>query len=189
MTTIELIALLQRYERGGATGNPRDINLYVTDENGAEFRVMNDISTLEVTGAGDGMLGTDLDLTIRNTVLPAFPNIHNIKFIVNGASKPLSINKLKQVPSKGDVVVFDDVRYKVVAITWNLDVSFVWNNDRCEVDVEIERLISKSSLATDKHREAIPCDKCGDLIVSENIKYSGQCTYCSSACLEAAVIK
>lgn len=67
MTTTELIALLQSKEFGGATGKPRDINIYVRNKDNSETWVMNSDSHFIVTGAGDGMLFTDIDLTIINS--------------------------------------------------------------------------------------------------------------------------
>lgn len=67
MTTTELIALLQSKEFGGATGRPRDINIYIRNGDGSETWVMDSDSHFIVTGAGDGMLGTNIDLTIINS--------------------------------------------------------------------------------------------------------------------------
>lgn len=67
MTTTELIALLQSKEFGGATGRVRDINIYIRNGDGSETWVMDNDSHFIVTGAGDGMLSTDIDLTIINS--------------------------------------------------------------------------------------------------------------------------
>ena len=67
MTTTELIALLQSKEFGGATGRSRDINIYIRNGDGSETWVMDNDSHFIVTGTGDGMLGTNIDLTIINS--------------------------------------------------------------------------------------------------------------------------
>ena len=48
MTTTELIALLKKYEHGGATGRPREIYFQLKDE-------IIDTDKLHVTGTGDGL--------------------------------------------------------------------------------------------------------------------------------------
>ena len=49
MTTTELIELLKKYERGGATGRPRELMFEVDD------RII-DTDGIEVTGSGDGLM-------------------------------------------------------------------------------------------------------------------------------------
>ncbi|MBQ3326209.1 MAG: hypothetical protein IJG86_00300 [Clostridia bacterium] len=49
MTTTELIELLKKYERGGATGRPREVMFEVGN------RIIN-TDGIEVTGFGDGLL-------------------------------------------------------------------------------------------------------------------------------------
>lgn len=49
MTTTELIELLKKYERGGATGRPREVMFEVGD------RII-DTYGIEVIGAGDGLI-------------------------------------------------------------------------------------------------------------------------------------
>ena len=49
MTTTELIELLKKYERGGATGRPREVMFEVDD------RII-DTDGIEVTGSGDGLI-------------------------------------------------------------------------------------------------------------------------------------
>lgn len=49
MTTTELIELLKKHERGGATGRPREIMFDVND------RII-DTDGIEVTGSGDGLI-------------------------------------------------------------------------------------------------------------------------------------
>ena len=49
MTTTELIELLKKHERGGATGRPREVMFEVDD------RII-DTDGIEVTGSGDGLI-------------------------------------------------------------------------------------------------------------------------------------
>ena len=49
MTTTELIELLKKNERGGATGRPREVMFEVDD------RII-DTDGIEVTGSGDGLI-------------------------------------------------------------------------------------------------------------------------------------
>ena len=49
MTTTELIELLKKHERGGATGRPREVMFEVGD------RII-DTDGVEVTGSGDGLI-------------------------------------------------------------------------------------------------------------------------------------
>jgi hypothetical protein len=56
MTTTELIELLKKYERGGATGRPREVMFEVDD------RII-DTDGIEVTGSGDGLI-TELYLSL-----------------------------------------------------------------------------------------------------------------------------
>lgn len=49
MTTTELIELLKKHERGGATGRPREVMFEVDD------RIIN-TDGIEVTGSGDGLI-------------------------------------------------------------------------------------------------------------------------------------
>ena len=49
MTTTELIELLKKHERGGATGRPREVMFEVGD------RII-DTDGIEVTGSGDGLI-------------------------------------------------------------------------------------------------------------------------------------
>lgn len=67
MTITDMIALVQSRELGGTTGRPRDVNIYIRNEDGSETRIMDSDSHFIVTGAGDGMLFTDIDLTIINS--------------------------------------------------------------------------------------------------------------------------
>ena len=56
MTTTELIELLKKYERGGATGRPREVMFEVDD------RII-DTDGIEVIGSGDGLI-TELYLSL-----------------------------------------------------------------------------------------------------------------------------
>jgi hypothetical protein len=56
MTTTELIELLKKNERGGATGRPREVMFEVGD------RII-DTDGIEVTGTGDGLI-TELYLSL-----------------------------------------------------------------------------------------------------------------------------
>ena len=56
MTTTELIELLKKHERGGATGRPREVMFEVDD------RII-DTDGIEVTGSGDGLI-TELYLSL-----------------------------------------------------------------------------------------------------------------------------
>lgn len=56
MTTTELIELLKKNERGGATGRPREVIFEVDD------RII-DTDGIEVTGSGDGLI-TELYLSL-----------------------------------------------------------------------------------------------------------------------------
>ena len=57
MTTTELIALLQKYEKGGATGRSREISFHIDG-----FGLLAG-TNIEVSGTGDGLI-TDITLEL-----------------------------------------------------------------------------------------------------------------------------
>lgn len=59
MTTTELIELLKKYERGGATGRPREVMFEVDD------RIIDTVG-IEVIGSGDGLI-SELYLSLPST--------------------------------------------------------------------------------------------------------------------------
>lgn len=65
MTTTELIELLKGLEFGGATREPRQISISVTDKDGCYYPVLDSRSKLIVDGTGDGIAGATLDLSIE----------------------------------------------------------------------------------------------------------------------------
>ena len=62
MTTTELIELLKKHERGGATGRPREVMFEVDD------RII-DTDGIEVTGSGDGLI-SELYLSLPSVQPP-----------------------------------------------------------------------------------------------------------------------
>ena len=57
MTTTEMIAFLQQFERGGASGKSREITFWVNDK---------PYSWVALSSTGDGLV-TDIDITISPT--------------------------------------------------------------------------------------------------------------------------
>lgn len=65
ITTTELIALLQKHEKGGVTGRSRELSFYIEDQNGELQYVSN--MEIKVEGCGDGLF-TDLSLRVVGEV-------------------------------------------------------------------------------------------------------------------------
>lgn len=61
MTTTELIELLKKYEKGGVTWKPREINFYITD---GEFTMYLPSPEIIFSSVGDGLV-TCLTLEMR----------------------------------------------------------------------------------------------------------------------------
>lgn len=70
-TTTDLITTLQVQEFGGFSGKPRELIVYAIDDNGDKVCVMDGKSSMVVSGAKDGTLGTELELTITGTQISA----------------------------------------------------------------------------------------------------------------------
>ena len=186
-TTTDLIKILQKNEFGGVTKEPREISIYAKDENGAEICVMSSHSSIKNIGGGDGICGASLDLAIYGTHIPAPAPIKSVQFVIKGGDEPISINKLSDAPRQGETVVFGSKRYKVIDVLWNLDAGFNYENDRCEITVEIERIVDKTKIKRDGSGMPIRCDQCDDVIEIKQARNVGQNIYCSSDCLEIAV--
>lgn len=74
MKVQKLIDILKGKEIGGVTKKPREISLYVRNQDGSEKWVMSEDSEIRVTGGSDGILGASLELTIINPFVD--PDIH-----------------------------------------------------------------------------------------------------------------
>lgn len=186
-TTTDLIKILQQNEFGSVTKEPREVSIYAKDENGAEICVMSGRSSIKNIGGGDGVCGASLDLAICGTHIPAPAPTKSVQFVIKGSDEPISINKLSDAPRQGETVVFSNKRYKVIDVLWSLDANLNYDNHRCEITVELERLVDKSKIKRDGSGMPIRCDQCDDVIEIKEARYVGQNIYCSSDCLEIAV--
>lgn len=66
MTTTALIELLKKVEKG-ASGRSREITIYTQTNSGKSKKaVLRERDVLEISGTGDGCLGAELSLVIKN---------------------------------------------------------------------------------------------------------------------------
>ena len=80
MTTTELIELLKKYERGGATGRPREVMFEVDD------RIIN-TDGIEVIGSGDGLI-SELYLSLPSAQPTLYGyNIEHLELIASVLQK------------------------------------------------------------------------------------------------------
>ena len=70
-----------------------------------------------------------------------FPNHYAINFYIYGIKEQFSRRILSQVPSVGDVLVFDDKRYRIRSLEWCLDEDATNGEYQALINVEMRKLL------------------------------------------------